>query len=307
MRILHVIVSLNPAGGGPPMIAARLAAAQAGLGHEVHLVCHAAPGQEDAIDAALGDMPHGAAIHRHVLPPPTRLERWTGSGARRALQSLLGRVDVVHLHSVWEAILRVAAEEARRRDIPYFILLNGMLDPWSLAQRRLKKRLALAMGYRAMLDGAAALHLGNEDERRLIEPLGIRAPGVIIPNGIFLEEISDPPAPGTFYAAHPELDGCPYVLFLSRLHYKKGLDHLATAFGILARADPEVRLVVAGPDGGARTSFEAMIAASGLTERVHIVGPQYGRDKLAALVDAQCFTLPSRQEGFSVAITEAVG
>jgi glycosyltransferase involved in cell wall biosynthesis len=96
------------------------------------------------------------------------------------------------------------------------------------------------------------------------------------------------------------------VLFIARLHYKKGLDYLADAFVIVAPQCPELDLVVAGPDEGAKSDFEDRIRRAGLEKRVHLIGPLYGRDKFAALVDCTCFCLPSRQEGFSVAVTEAI-
>ena len=181
-----------------------------------------------------------------------------------------------------------------------------MLDPWSLRQRAAKKRLALALGYRRMLDRAAALHLGNADERRLIAPLRLRAPGVVIPNGIFLEEVEPLPPSAAFRDRVPALARAPYVLFLSRLHYKKGLDHLAEAFALVAPRHPDVHLVVAGPDGGAEIDFRDRIGRHGLGPRVHLPGPLYGAGKLSAFAGASCFCLPSRQEGFSVAITEAL-
>jgi glycosyltransferase involved in cell wall biosynthesis len=103
----------------------------------------------------------------------------------------------------------------------------------------------------------------------------------------------------------PELQGAPYVLFLSRLHHKKGLDVLAEAFRLIAGTRSDVHLVVAGPDDGAARDFQARVAGA-LASRVHLVGALYGVEKFAALVDAACFCLPSRQEGFSVAITEAM-
>jgi glycosyltransferase involved in cell wall biosynthesis len=181
-----------------------------------------------------------------------------------------------------------------------------MLDPWSLAQKRLKKKLALAFGYRAVLDNASALHLLNDDEQTLIRPLRLRAPQVVIPNGVFLEEFEPLPRAGSFTARLPRLGGHRFILFLSRLHYKKGLDYLADAFARLCQTDRETHLVVAGPDGGAGGDFERRVSLSGLTDRVHLVGPLYGEAKLAALVDAACFCLPSRQEGFSLAVLEAL-
>ena len=180
-----------------------------------------------------------------------------------------------------------------------------MLDPWSLSQKRWKKRLALALGWRTVLNRAAALHLLNEDESRLVAGLGLTAPVEIIPIGVPLEEI-DQGRPGAFAARHPALAGHPYVLFVSRLHFKKGLDYLADAFRLVADRHPDARLVVVGPDGGARADFEGRVKAAGLSGRVHVLGPVSTRDKWDALAGAACFCLPSRQEGFSMAILEAL-
>jgi glycosyltransferase involved in cell wall biosynthesis len=180
-----------------------------------------------------------------------------------------------------------------------------MLDPWSLAQKRWKKRLALALGFRKMLDRAAMFHVLNEDEGHLMRPLRLRPPVTVLPNGVSVDPRRIPLA-GSFRARHPEVGDSPYVLFLSRLHPKKGLDYLIGAFAEIARKDSRVRLVIAGPDGGALGSTQRAVRAAGLIERTHFVGPLYDTDKWAALVDATCFCLPSRQEGFSVAILEAL-
>jgi glycosyltransferase involved in cell wall biosynthesis len=207
---------------------------------------------------------------------------------------------------MWEPVIWAAAGAARHARRPYLLAPHGMLDPWSLAQRSWKKRLALALGWRRLLDQAAALHVLNADEARLLGPLRLAVPTAIIPNGIFLEEVEPLPSPCAFAADRPGLGGRPYVLFLSRLHYKKGLDYLAAAFARLAAVRPDVQLVVAGPDGGARADFEQRVARAGLSGRVHVVGPLAGRNKWAALAGATCFCLPSRQEGFSMAILEAL-
>lgn len=183
---------------------------------------------------------------------------------------------------------------------------HGMLDPWSLNQRRWLKALALTFGWRNALNGAGFLHLLNEDEATLIVDLGLRSPIEVIPNGVFPDHFEALPDVSAFHSGHPKLSGRPYVLFLSRLHVKKGLDYLADAFHSVATLTPDHDLVVAGPDGGARREFTERVASLGLSDRVHLVGPIYGREKYAALRGATCFCLPSRQEGFSMAITEAM-
>jgi glycosyltransferase involved in cell wall biosynthesis len=306
MRILHVVISLDPAAGGPQVVAPRLAAAQAARGCEVHLVTYRLRGCEAVTSAALKSIPYFEKVQKHELEPPDRLERLTARRARPALADLASAVEVLHLHGVWDPILKAAAAAARVASRPYAIEPHGMLDPWSLRQSATKKRIALLLGYRKMLAGACFLHALNSDEKTLIEPLALPCPVEVIPNGVFLEEIEPLPARGTFYAAHASLKNKPYVLYLSRLHYKKGLDYLAVAFALLAREHPCVQLVVAGPDGGESEAFQQRVQQLGVGQRVHMVGPLYGRDKIAALVDAACFCLPSRQEGFSVAVTEAL-
>ncbi|HWP40249.1 MAG TPA: glycosyltransferase, partial [Tepidisphaeraceae bacterium] len=126
------------------------------------------------------------------------------------------------------------------------------------------------------------------------------------PNGVYLEEFDPLPPPGEFRAIHLELGNRPYVLFLGRLHPKKGLDYLAEAFTRVIRSGSDAALVVAGPDAGALESFLEQSRRLGIADRVLLTGLIWGRKKLAALVDAACFCLPSRQEGFSMAITEAM-
>lgn len=297
---------MDPALGGPPAVASRLAAAQAALGHHVAVAFHDSPGRHTAIKASLRSIPGIDGVEMAPLPAGLRLGMMIPAATARLLSSHIAAADIVDLHGLWDPVVRRASVEALRLGVPYIITPHGMLHPWSLRQRWLKKKIALLLGYRRMLEQAACLHLLNADEARLIGPLGLRTPWRVLPNGVFRDEIEPLPPKGLFHAAHPELEGQPFVLFLSRLHYKKGMDYLADAFIIVASGDPAIRLVVAGPDEGARADFERRISSARLSERVHIVGPVWGEQKTAAYVDAACFCLPSRQEGFSVAILESL-
>lgn len=294
MHIFHVIGSLDPKTGGPPAVVMRLGSATAALGHSVSILCRDTGPSRDLVVESLRQVRGHEAMD---------LVFGDTSGEPDAT---LARADFLHLHGVWEPILLRCAKTARRLGVPYTVTPHGMLDPWALSQKRLKKRIALALAFRGMLNRASFLHMLNADERRLAEPVGIRAPMRVIPNGIFLEELEPLPSPGTFRTAHPELGDRPFVLFLSRLHHKKGPDVLAAAFSDLARRRDDVTLVVIGPDEGSRPMLEAAIRKQGVADRVFLLGPVYGPDKYAAVVDAAVFCLPSRQEGFSIAITEAL-
>ncbi len=306
MKIVHVITTMDPDKGGPQAVVMRLAAAQADLGHSVHVVSQV----DSSIAArmvALGRfIPGFEQIRWHLLPPPGRVEAILCRRARPLMARVFADADQLHLHGVWEPILASAASIARRIGLPYCVCPAGMLDTWSLAQKPWKKKLALALGCRKMLDNAAFIHALNHDEVELMQPVGLHAPAEIIPNGVFVEEFEQLPLPDPFLDLIARPPGRRYVLFLSRLHYKKGLDLLAHAFRQVAEECPDVDLVVAGPDGGAEDDFRTLVRRFGLEKRVLMVGPLYGETKLQALVAAACFCLPSRQEGFSIAITEAL-
>lgn len=299
MNILHVIQSLDPAAGGTAVVAARLAAAQARQGHHVTLLAQKLP----ADLAPIGNL---STAQVRQAPPLSLRQSMMSRTADAQLTAAMLEHDVVHMHGIWDLLLFAAAGAAHAKAKPYIITPHGMLDPWSLSQKRWKKWIALNLGWRSMLDRAAALHFLNDDERQLAARLKLVSPGFVIPNGIDPEVLEDHPSPTVFRKLVPALGDRPYILFLSRLHFKKGLDYLADAFHIVVQRGLDVDLVVAGPDDGALGAMEKRVAALGLVKRVHITGPIYGDAKLAALAGAACFCLPSRQEGFSVAILEAL-
>jgi len=306
MKILHVIQSIDPAEGGPPVVATRLAAAQAAQGHEVHLLAYNTQRSHGAIEKFLEDLPGKERLKFHLLDPPTKLEKFTGPRAQAALEKIIPQMDIVHAHGIWNTVVRVACKICRRHSITHSICVHGMFDPWCMRQKSLKKRIAMKIAIYKMFDKCTFIHCLNKDEVEFVQSFGFQSSLEVIPNGIFVEEFDRPPDHGVFRRKNPLIGDHPYILFLSRLHYKKGLDYLADAFAAVAIDFPQLRLVVAGPDGGAQTDFEHRIDRAGLSDRVLITGPIYGPEKLEVLVDAECFCLPSRQEGFSIAITEAL-
>ena len=304
--ICHVIGTLDPVAGGLPIVALSLASAQAALGHPVHVVTMERADRASAIDGQIASIPGTDRLLIHREAATGRTAWITCRRSRRALRKLANDLDVIHIHGVWDPLLVAAARLGRRRGIPYVIRPAGMLDPWSLSQRRLKKRLAIALVYRRMLSGAVFIHALNADERDLIEPLGITAPTEVHANGVFPDAIELMYESGRFRADHPSLGDRQFFIFIGRLHYKKGLDILGDAYADYLDGGGDWHLVVAGPDEGAREDFAGRIESKGLSDRVHLVGPLYGAEKYRALGDAGAFVLPSRQEGFSNAILEAL-
>lgn len=302
-----MVDSMDPATGGPPSVIARLAAAQANAGHSVMIFCRGSLGIDVCNHSAFTNIPNINLVTWHLCPAGRITDKYLAFTASRALRALLKPQDILHLHGVWCAIVGAAARVARDYGTRYVVTPHGVLNPWSMAQKSWKKNFLLRINRRQLLESAAFVHALNEDEAGYLRALSIHTSITVIPNGIFAEEISDLPSPSLFRNRYPQLREQPYILFLSRLTTQKGLDILAQAFSRFAQRDAMTSLVVAGPDGGMRAEFEKQIADDGLSERVHVIGPIYGPEKFSALAGASCFCLPSRNEGFSMAITEALG
>lgn len=316
MRLVHVIDSLDPAHGGPSTVCVSLAAAQASMGHAVRIVSYDTAGAESAIRRLIDQTPGGSSVEVvWARRPRGLLNVLLATEARRKMRPALrgldgGTAEFVVIHGVWDRILLAGWAAARRLGVPYCVIPHGMVRPWSLTQSKWKKRAALAVACRRMMNGARFLHALNEEEQAAMRALGLTAPIEVIPNGVFLEQVL-PASPGALQSRWPRLAGPdgrarPYVLFLGRLHFSKGLEFLADAFKIVAREHPDVALVVAGPDDGRREWFQQQMAAAGLDDRVVLTGAIYGEEKFAAFAGARCYCLPSRTEGFSVAILEAM-
>ncbi len=140
----------------------------------------------------------------------------------------------------------------------------------------------------------------------MAEPHALGVPGAVAPLGIELEVYEALPPRGSFRAHHPEIGARPILLFLGRLHEKKGLDLVARAFGRCVREGLDAHLVIAGPDDGMRASLERWLAEEGVAGRSHLAGMVEGAEKLALLADADLFLLPSRSENFGLAVVEAM-
>lgn len=306
MHIAHVINSLDPDGGGPVAVVTRLASAQAMSGDRVTILAGAHPAAAERTRRSLQGIPGIDKVEMRTVPHSGQLRQLLLNPDARALGELSAQADFVHLHGIWNTMMWSAAKAARAAGKPYALMLHGMLDPWSLDHKHLKKRIARPLGVNKFLNGAAFIHALTEEEAGYARANHVTAPARIIPNGVFPEEISPLPDPGAFLASHPALKGRRYALFMGRLHVVKGLDYLAEAFAFAAPRLQDVDLVVAGPDGGQQAAFQQRIAQLGLQGRVHVIGPIYGPAKLEALAGAACFVQPSRQEAFSMSIVEAL-
>ncbi len=239
---------------------------------------------------------------------PTGRRRWIlDRHLRETFQRTVRDTDGLHLHGLWEQSTLAGAQAARRWRKPYIVSAHGMLEPWALRNRRVKKQIYATLFERQNLEGAAWLHALTAAEAKDYRSFGLRAPIAIIPNGVRLPrpaEVSAEP----FFESFPDLRGKRLLLFLGRIHFKKGLDLLVDSWSNLARRFPEAHLVLAGPDFEAtRSAIEQRIADRKITERVRFTGMLQGEQKWSAFRAAEAFVLPSYSEGLSVSTLEAMG
>ncbi|MEM9913778.1 MAG: glycosyltransferase [Planctomycetota bacterium] len=301
MRILHVMSDLDPRSGGTTEALVGMAAAQHHAGLDVRVVVSAKEGHQN--DKA--EVLEALGINMQLVGPAT------GSLLRHPqLKPVLNQAtqdaDVVHVHGLWEDAQHLACRAAQRTQTPYVVSPHGMLDPWSLSQSALKKKMYLALRLRRNLNRATAMHFTTEGERRAVAPLALKCPPLVETLGLDLTEFDPPPEPGGFRALCPELGDRTIVVFLSRLHHKKGLDLLIPAFA--QASDERHVLALVGP--AASDEYEQQLRAlakdSGVADRVVFAGMLRGADRLKAFVDAAFFALPSYQENFGIVVAEAL-
>jgi len=215
--------------------------------------------------------------------------------------------DVVHLHSLWKYTSVAALRWARRTGRPHVITVHGNLDAWALNHSRWKKQIAGWLYERANLKAAACLKVNTEAEYRAVREYGVDTPICVIPNGVSLPPESAPSqAPWRDRIATDQR----VLLFLGRIHPKKGLAELIDAWGLLRDRAPAVVeewtvAVVGWDDGGHLPELRATTEERELSNDIHFLGPMYGADKHAAFAHADAFVLPSFSEGMPMAVLEA--
>ncbi len=300
MRILHVISSLDPEGGGPSQVVRMLVElAPAGTTSAVVTV-------DDPRAAFLASFPcpvYALGPAKSALKFSSRLWPW--------LRQHRSEFDGVLVHGLWNYIT-IAALRTLRGHTPYIVFVHGMLDPYFKRAFPLKHARNwvywLANDYH-LLRHAHRVLFTTETERELAEQSFSfwRWKPLVVPLGALEQPPPSPSDRAAFHELCPDRGDGRFLLFLGRIHAKKGCDLLIEAFARVQALDPELHLVIAGPDqGGLQPKLAALAAQSGIAHRVHWTGMLTGGTKEAAIAAADAFILPSHQENFGIAVVEAL-
>jgi len=277
MKVVLAVKSLFPSYGGPAFSVSRLALALADAGVEVGLWAS----DTSAVESPL--LPRHASVHPMAGSIIDAINRF-------------GQPEILHDNGIWLPHNHRLAELAAQRNLVRVVSTRGMLEPWAMNHKRVKKRLAWWLYQRRDLRRAAYHHATAEAEVKNLQRLELGVPIGLIPNGV---DIS--------YVDRHQRTPCEIrtALFLGRIHPVKGLSLLVEAW---ARLRPYGwQLNIAGNDEiGYQTELQKKVSAAQLSDVVHFLGPLYGENKERAFASADLFVIPSFLESFGMAIGEAL-
>ncbi len=300
MRILHIIGTLDPAAGGPSE-SVRVLLSFGPIGYTGEVVTLDSPDETFYSDIK---------FPVHALGPTS-----STYGYNRKLYKWLvdnrDRFDGVVVNGLWQ-YCGLAAWLALRGRKPYVVFSHGMLDPYfkkAFPLKHAKKWAYWALAEYWVLRDAYRVLFTTKEESKLAEQSFWmhRWNGTVVPYGA-----NRPPKDGetlreAFYAEQPAMRGKRFMLFLGRIHRKKGCDMLIESFARLASLDPELHLMMAGPDQqGWSAGLKEIVSKAGLNDRVHWPGMIKGDAKWGAFFASEVFILPSHQENFGIAVAEAM-
>ncbi len=302
LRILRVISSLAPEGGGPAEGIRQISRPLSEMGHEIHVLCADAPHAHDHMGYPIKVHAVGPVIGKYGYCPA--MPRW--------LEKNAARYDAIIISGLWQYHGFVAHRVLSRMGLPYFVFTHGMLDPWfkhAYPLKHLKKWLYWPWAEYRVLRDAKAVIFTSEEEKLLARRSFwfYRVNEVVTTYGT-----SDPPGDADalsarFIARHPECAGKRIVLFLSRIHEKKGCDLMIEAFARVMGRHEGLHLVMAGPDShGWVTRLHEQAARLGVSRAITWPGMLQGDMKWGAYYSSEVFCLPSHQENFGIVVAEAL-
>lgn len=303
MRLIHVVPDIGPGGGGMGEVAVDLSRTlnAGGIDSRVWTLSSA-------------DSMEWAANRRSLRSNEAVAFACTGPrdfGYSRALQRALTGTDagetIVHQHGIWLGLSSCVHRWSLRARGKVMVAPHGSLDRWAIGRSRVKKWVASRLYENANLRDAACLHALSEEEAVALREFGLRNPIAVLPNGVNVAWAGQTPDSESFRSAYRIPGEARVLLFLSRVHPKKGLDLL---FHAMAAQGAEFRdwiLLVAGSGEPAyQRELESLAGFLGISGRIRFAGHLGDPERRQAFGAAQAFVLPSRSEGFPMAALEAL-
>ena len=289
MKVLHICPYMHPSAGGPPIVVERLCEEMAELGWGASLITTSQFCQDDGRQLQT-DL--RSRIDARVLPLDRPRLLGSASGARPMIEDQIAQADIVHIHTLWHPFNGMARMACARTRTPYVTMPHGMLDPYSLGVKPFRKKLYLKLTEQATLRQASRIVFTTPLEEQLarasapwlgaseVVPLGADSPP-----GDSREALAE-----KFVTEFPDASGRRCLLFLGRLHPKKGIEHLIQILPAVLSEHPDSVLVIAGTgDESYVRRLKAQVAGTQLTSHVLFAGLVLDELKWGALAAAEIF------------------
>jgi glycosyltransferase involved in cell wall biosynthesis len=215
---------------------------------------------------------------------------------------------ILHTHNLWNYICYISLKISQKYNLPLIVSIRGSLYKWSLEQSKWKKLIAWALFQKRVLQNASCIHVTEMKELEAVRDLQIKTPIAIIPNGINLEEFKGLKTKNDAKSSLGLKNDKKYILFISRLHPKKGIEFLINSWINIANTYQDWDLLIVGPEYNKHyvDDLRSKIIDSQLSERVVFTGMLEGDERLDSFAASSLFVLPSYSENFGVAIAEAM-
>ena len=248
---------------------------------------------------------------RHVAIPETvrilvneRQRPITDFSLIRPLAEELAGSDVCHVHGIWGAHSLAVTRIAGQLGKPVVSSVHGMLEGWELANKRFKKQVYSELFERPSLRRSSCLRALSEGEAEDYRRYGLSNPIAVVANGVTPLRRVD--ASG-FLGRFPELAGKRIVLFMARVHHKKGVLNLLRAWPAVVKRHSDAHLLIAGSNyENTEQAAQLLVAEKDMADSVTFCGTLNGEAKLSALSASTLFCLPSYSEGLSMSVLEAL-
>jgi glycosyltransferase involved in cell wall biosynthesis len=312
MKVLHIIPSVAKVRGGPSQAVIEMVTALRSQGVDAEIVTTNDNGKE-LLDVPLhvltdqleeyGNVP--IRFFPRFSPNINAVREFAYSGALTTwLWQHISEYDIIHVHAIFSYTSTVAMTIARIQNIPYINRPLGQLCEWSLQQSQLRKQIYLNVIERSNLLHSQSLHFTAEQEKEEFHQLGLNIPNFVLPHGVHIPTII-PNAQEQLHKILQIPDHIPIILFMSRIHPKKGLEYLIPALGKLKTADFALAIAGSGePDYV--NHIQNLLAEHQISDRTYWVGFVQGETKNLYLQGADLFALTSHSENFGIAAIEAL-